>query len=89
MSLSSVPSERLSQSRRQPLLVFSGQSNRPLAQAICDNLGVPLGHSKTEKFTNDNLIVHYEESLREGDIFIVQTFSTPVSLSIEQVPRID
>ena len=29
--------------RRSPLLVFSGQSNRPLAQAICDNLGIPLG----------------------------------------------
>ena len=65
-----------------PLLVFAGQSNRPLAQAICDHLGIPLGRSKTEKFTNDNLITHYEESLREGDVFIVQTFSAPVSDSI-------
>ncbi|WP_412026895.1 ribose-phosphate diphosphokinase [Deinococcus yunweiensis] len=73
------------ESRRSPLLVFAGQSNRPLAQAICDNLGIPLGDSKTEKFTNDNLIVHYEESLREGDIFIVQTFSNPVSDSIMEL----
>ncbi|RTR29395.1 ribose-phosphate diphosphokinase [Deinococcus radiophilus] len=71
--------------RRSPLLVFSGQSNRPLAQSICDNLGIPLGKSSTEKFTNDNLIVRYEESLREGDIFIVQTFSTPVSDSIMEL----
>lgn len=78
-------SGRLAQSRRQPLLVFAGQSNRPLAQAICDSLGVPLGHSKTEKFTNDNLIVHYEESLREGDVFIVQSFSTPVSDAIMEL----
>ena len=67
---------------RGPLMVFSGQSNRPLAQAICDNLGIPLGHSKTEKFTNENIIVHFEDSLREGDVFIVQSFSNPVSDSI-------
>ncbi len=67
---------------RGPLMVFSGQSNRPLAQAICDNLGIPLGHSKTEKFTNENIIVHFEDSLREGDVFIVQSFANPVSDSI-------
>ncbi|MEF2276771.1 ribose-phosphate pyrophosphokinase [Deinococcus sp. YIM 134068] len=79
------PSERLASSRRQPLLIFAGQSNRPLAQAICDRLGVPLGKSKTEKFTNDNIIVHYEESLREGDVFVIQSFSTPVSDSIMEL----
>ena len=67
---------------RGPLMVFSGQSNRPLAQAICDNLGIPLGHSKTEKFTNENIIVHFEDSLREGDVFVVQSFSNPVSDAI-------
>ncbi|GGR66048.1 ribose-phosphate pyrophosphokinase [Deinococcus seoulensis] len=79
-----APSELLN-SRRSPLLVFAGQSNRALAQSICDHLGVPLGRSKTEKFTNDNIIVHYEESLREGDVFIVQTFSTPVSDAIMEL----
>ncbi|MDO4262770.1 MAG: ribose-phosphate pyrophosphokinase [Deinococcus sp.] len=80
-----LPGESNLTSRRSPLLVFSGQSNRPLAEAICQNLGIPLGLSHTEKFTNDNLIVRYEESLREGDVFIVQTFSTPVSDSIMEL----
>lgn len=84
MSLN-APSEMLVNSRRSPLLVFAGQSNQPLAQAICDSLGVPLGRSKTEKFSNDNLIVHYEESLREGDVFIVQSMSTPVSDAIMEL----
>lgn len=90
MSEYSEPSPQLAQaselsSRRAPLLVFSGQSNKPLAEAICKNLDIPLGKSSTEKFTNDNLIVRYEESLREGDVFIVQTFSTPVSDSIMEL----
>lgn len=65
-----------------PMMVFSGQSNKPLAAAICQNLGIPLGKSRTERFSNDNLIVRYEESLRGGDVFIVQSFSTPVSDAI-------
>lgn len=71
--------------KRSPMLVFSGQSNKPLAEAICKNLGIPLGKSKTEKFSNDNLIVHYEESLRESDVFIVQSFSTPVSDAVMEL----
>lgn len=58
----------------RPLLIFSGQSNRPLAQAIAEALGLPLGKSTTLRFANDNLFVRYEESLREGDVFIVQSF---------------
>ena len=85
MSLPHRAPQELLSSRRSPLLVFAGQSNRPLAEAICKSLGIPLGRSKTEKFSNDNLIVHYEESLREGDVFIVQTFSTPVSDAIMEL----
>jgi ribose-phosphate pyrophosphokinase len=70
---------------RGPLLVFAGQSNRPLAEEICRHLGIALGKSETIKFTNDNLIVQYTESLREGDVFIVQSFSTPVSDAIMEL----
>ncbi|WP_424949306.1 ribose-phosphate diphosphokinase [Deinococcus sp.] len=70
---------------RGPLLLFAGQSNRPLAEEICKYLGIPLGKSETVKFTNDNLIVQYTESLREGDVFIVQSFSTPVSDAIMEL----
>jgi ribose-phosphate pyrophosphokinase len=62
----------------RPLLIFSGQSNRPLAQAIAEALGIPLGRSTTQRFANDNLFVRFEESLREGDVFIVQSFTPPV-----------
>ena len=62
----------------RPLLIFSGQSNRPLAQAIAEALGLPLGKSTTLRFANDNLFVRYEESLRDGDVFIVQSFVPPV-----------
>ncbi len=59
-------------------MVFSGQSNLPLAQEVAENLGVPLGKSTTERFANDCLFVRYEQSLREGDIFIIQSLTPPV-----------
>jgi ribose-phosphate pyrophosphokinase len=62
----------------RPLMIFSGQSNRPLAQSIAESLGVPLGKSVTERFANDCLFVRYEQSLREGDIFIIQSLTPPV-----------
>lgn len=62
----------------RPLMIFSGQSNRPLASEIAENLGVPLGKSVTERFANDCLFVRYEQSLREGDVFIIQSLTPPV-----------
>ncbi len=59
-------------------MIFSGQSNLPLAEEIAENLGVPLGKSVTERFANDCLFVRYEQSLREGDIFIIQSLTPPV-----------
>lgn len=59
-------------------MIFSGKSNVALAQEIADNLGVPLGKSTTERFANDCLFVRYEQSLREGDVFIIQSLTPPV-----------
>ena len=66
----------------RPLKVFTGQSNPSLAAEICDYLGVPLGASETKRFNNDNLQVRFLESLREADVFIVQSMAGSVSDSI-------
>lgn len=69
----------MSQPDTHPLKVFSGQSNIKLAQEICNHLGIPLGKSEVQKFSNDNIMVRYLESLREGDVYIVQSLSSPTS----------
>jgi ribose-phosphate pyrophosphokinase len=58
-----------------PLMVFAGQSNPQLAQEICDHIGIPLGKSSTKRFSNDNIEVQFTESLREADVFIVQSLA--------------
>jgi ribose-phosphate pyrophosphokinase len=61
------------------LKVFSGSAHPALAQAICDALGVPLGHARTKRFSNENLKVKIEENVREQDVFVVQPSCPPVS----------
>ena len=55
--------------------VFTGQANPELAQDICDALGIPLGKSMSRHFSNDNIEVQFQESLREADVFIVQSLA--------------
>ena len=60
-------------------IVFPGSSNRQLAEEICRHLGVPLGEVLLTRFSNDNLFVQILQSVRERDVFVVQSFSPPVS----------
>jgi len=59
--------------------IFSGSSNRPLAQAICDQLQVPLGQATISRLQSGEIHVSYEESLRNHDVFLVQALSHPVN----------
>ena len=64
---------------KDDLKVFSGGSNPTLAQEICDHIGIPLSSLDTSRFSNDNLFVQVKESVREKDVFVVQSFTAPVS----------
>jgi len=59
--------------------IFSGRSHPDLAREICTRLGVPLSPSKTRRFRNDNLFVQLQASVREKEVFIIQSLSPPVS----------
>ena len=58
--------------------VFSGSSHPALAEEICRYLGVSLSPSVHRRYSNDNLYIQLAESVREHDVYIVQTFSPPV-----------
>lgn len=61
------------------LKIFSGNANRPLAEAICKSAGIELGICDIIKFSNDNIKVAYKESLRGKDVYIVQPSCIPVN----------
>lgn len=67
------------------LKIFSGNSNKPLAEAICRYAGVKLGKCEIMKFSNENIKVSYNESLRGKDVFIVQSAREAVNESIMEL----
>lgn len=61
------------------LRIFACNSNRALATEICDGLGLRLSPLEISRFSNDNLHVQVKENVRERDVFVVQSFTEPVS----------
>jgi ribose-phosphate pyrophosphokinase len=61
------------------LMLFSGRSNRALAEDIGRHLGIELGEVQLKTFANDETYCRYGESIRGADVFIVQSGSPPVN----------
>ncbi|MDY6952124.1 MAG: ribose-phosphate pyrophosphokinase [Thermodesulfobacteriota bacterium] len=61
------------------LRVFSGNSNRDLAEEICGQLGISLSPMEISRFSNGNLHVQVLKNVRERDVFVVQSFTEPVN----------
>lgn len=59
--------------------IFAGNSNRPLAEAICKKLNTTLGEAEVSKFSDGETSVHIAETVRGRDLFIIQSTSTPVN----------
>jgi len=62
-----------------PLLVFSGKSNRPLAERICNYLGIPLGDALVDRFPDGETQVKIQADVRGADVFLVQSTCPPVN----------
>ena len=52
--------------------IFAGTSGRPFAERMCAYLGTQLGESYSKKFTEGNIYVKIEESIRDKDVYLVQ-----------------
>jgi ribose-phosphate pyrophosphokinase len=67
------------------LRIFSGNSNRHLAEEIAAYLGLALGDAFVGRFNNGETQVMIEESVRGADVFIVQPTCEPVNDTIMEL----
>jgi ribose-phosphate pyrophosphokinase len=67
------------------ITIFSGNANPDLFQEICAYIDIPPGRAEIFKFSNENIFVKIGESVRENDVFVVQSISSPVSDSIMEL----
>ena len=59
--------------------VFAGNSNRQLAEAICNYLNVPMGKASVRRFADQEIFVEIQENVRGEDVFVVQSTSYPTN----------
>ncbi|MBQ8885228.1 MAG: ribose-phosphate pyrophosphokinase [Clostridia bacterium] len=59
--------------------LFSGNSNRPLAEAIARKLNTELGDIEVATFSDGEINIHIGETVRGRDVFIIQSTSAPVN----------
>lgn len=67
------------------LMVFAGTSSKALGQRIADRLGIELGDVVIKQFSDGEVYVRFDESIRGADIFLVQSTSTPVNDSLMEL----
>ncbi len=61
------------------ILIFTGNANRPLAQAICRELNLPLGKALVGKFSDGEAQVEIEENVRKQEVYIIQPTCAPTA----------
>ena len=65
--------------------VFTGNSNRGLAEEICKHINIPLGEAAVSTFSDGEIMVQINENVRGNDIFVIQSFSNPVNNNIMEL----
>ena len=61
------------------LKIFAGNSNRPLAEAICQSIGMPLGEATVTSFPDGESFVKINENVRGHDAYIIQSTCPPTN----------
>ena len=63
----------------KPLKLFSLNANIPLAQEVAKSLGIELSKCSVKKFSDGEVSINIEESVRGCEVFIIQSTSDPVN----------
>jgi ribose-phosphate pyrophosphokinase len=74
---------RLSEDKR--FKIFSGSANRPLTEEICNFLGVPLGETRLQRFSDGETHFQLLENVRGADVFLVQPTCHPVDANLVEL----
>lgn len=65
--------------------IFSGSSHPVLVDAICERLATSPADCDLKKFSNGETSVNIETSVRDQDVFIVQSGSSRINDSVMEL----
>ncbi|MDR0901156.1 MAG: ribose-phosphate pyrophosphokinase [Opitutaceae bacterium] len=61
------------------LKIFAGNSNRALAEEICQKIGIPLGAATVTAFPDGESFVKIDENVRGHDVYLIQSTCPPTN----------
>ena len=64
---------------RNGLVLFSGNGNRPLAEAISKSLRTPIGQAKANRFSDGEISIDIQENVRGKDVYLIQPTCAPAN----------
>ena len=67
------------------LKLFALSSNRELAERVAQEIGIELGKSTVRQFSDGEIQVNIEESIRGKHVFILQSTSSPVNDNLLEI----
>lgn len=67
------------------LKIFAGNSNPELALDIGQFLEIPLGQCQVKRFSDGEIFVQVEESVRGHDVFVLQSTCPPVNTNLMEL----
>src|SRR5687767_6820770 len=65
--------------------IFTGTANPPLSKAIADFLGAPLTLAEVRRFSDGEIFVEIQESVRGLDVFVIQPTCHPANDSLMEL----
>lgn len=71
------------------LKIFSGTASEYFAKEVADQVGIPLGKSTLQRFSDGEIQPYFDESVRGDNVFIVQSTFPPTENLMELLLMID
>lgn len=70
---------------KQDFKMFTLNSNSELAKEMAEYLGCELGKSSVTRFSDGEIQIHIDDSVRGSDVFLVQSTSEPINEHIMEL----
>lgn len=65
--------------------VFAGRVSQPLAEKVCQHIGIELGASRSETFPDGEILVKLEEDVRGRDCYVILSTCWPVNENLMEL----
>ena len=65
--------------------IFAANSSKELAQKIADQMGMPLCKCEVSTFSDGEIAVSIQETVRGSDVFVVQSTNAPVNNNLMEL----